>query len=340
MSFATEQVIGARLLTPRGRISVIRQVQRPHLCSDLLRFAAFFSTAAIYVAAEIRFTEEATASVLAEISTFRQLSPRRISHITVVIIFTGDITAILPAIHSDIYRTLRVWAGESARAPTLSYRIKENSALLLSEEKWDAWWEDYIELAFCLLEIEFRRAEAAPFGEGPEHPEDSVELMIIQAWRTAEEGDLLGFVFGKVEEGNLTLITDELLIFLTQLVDDLPLDILSRCDERPGTHVLSRTLEPHLVWSTCTEIDEDNCLYPSQALYLEIDVTDLTFWDPIARRNVAQDEEEEEEEQGEGLSSEERDDPNYVPERETGTTNGLSQQRGKNEEEERRKRKR
>ncbi|GBG74836.1 hypothetical protein CBR_g19348 [Chara braunii] len=232
----------------------------------------------------------------------------------------------------------------SARAPTLSYRVKENSAPLLSEEKWDAWWEDYIELAFYLLEIEIRWSEAAPFGEGPEHPEDSVELLIIQAWRTAEQGDLLGIVFAKVEEGNLTLITDELLVFLTQLVDDLPLDILSRSDEHPGTHVLSRALEPHLVWSTCTEIDEDNCLYPSQAFYLEIDVTDLTFWDLIARRNAAQDEEiggAEEEEEEEEPSGGERDYQDYVPERETGIAGGSSQSQEKNEEEEeQRKRKR
>ncbi|GBG69985.1 hypothetical protein CBR_g4813 [Chara braunii] len=232
----------------------------------------------------------------------------------------------------------------SARTPTHSYRIKENSASLLSEEKWDAWWEDYIELAFYLLEVEFRWSKAAPFGEGPEHPEDSVELLIIQAWRTAEQGDLLGIVFGKVEEGNLTLITDELLVFLTQLADDLPLDILSRSDKQPGTHVLSRTLEPHLVWSTCTEIDEDNCLYPSQTIYLEIDVTDLTFWDPIARRNAAQDEEiggvEEEEEEEEPLG-EERDNPDYVPERKTRVASGSGQPSMKNEgEEELRKRKR
>ncbi|GBG81109.1 hypothetical protein CBR_g31785 [Chara braunii] len=384
MSFATEQVIGARLLTPRGRISVIRQVQRPHLCSDLLRFATFFSTAAIYEAAEFRFTEEATTHVLAEISAFRRLSPPGISHIAVVVVFTGDITAIPPVIPPTSIGRCAPGSGKcgqrgqislldeeipscrpmtqtsssarlkarqrscfrsfSWRAPTLSYRIKENSAPLLSEEKWDAWWEDYIELAFCLLEIEFRWSEAAPFREGPEHPEDSVELMIIQAWRTAKQGDLLGIVFGKVEEGNLTLIADELLVFLTQLVDDLPLDILSRSDEKTGTHVLSRTLEPHLVWSTCMEIDEDNCLYPSQALYLEIDVTDLTFWDPIARRNAAQDEEigrtEEEEEEVEP-SGEERDDPDYVPERGTRITSGSGQPSKKNEEEEeQRKRKR
>ncbi|GBG93262.1 hypothetical protein CBR_g62249 [Chara braunii] len=198
---------------------------------------------------------------------------------------------------------------QSARAPTFSYRVKENSAPLLSEEKWDAWWEDYIELAFCLLEIEFRWSEAAPFGQGPEHPEDSVELLIIQAKRTAEQGDLLGFVFGKVEEGNLTLITDELLVFLTQLVDDLPLNILSRSDNQPDTH----------------------------ALYLEIDVTDLTFWELIARRNAAQDEEigeAEEEEEGEEPSSEERDHPDYVPVKEAGIADGSSQPREKNEEEE------
>ncbi|GBG73365.1 hypothetical protein CBR_g16079 [Chara braunii] len=165
----------------------------------------------------------------------------------------------------NIQRTKAMILGEplSARAPTLSYRVKETSAPLLSEEKWDAWWEDYTELVFCLLEKEFRRSESAPFEEGPEHPEDSVELLIIQAWGTAEEGDLLGIVFGKVEEGGLVLITSELLVFLTQLVDDLHLDILARCDEQPDTDVLTRTLEPHLVWSTCTEIDEDNCLYPS-----------------------------------------------------------------------------
>ncbi|GBG81617.1 hypothetical protein CBR_g32609 [Chara braunii] len=223
---------------------------------------------------------------------------------------------------------------QSARAPTLSYRVKENGTPLLSEEKWDAWWENYIELAFCLLEIEFRWSEAAPFGEGLEHPEDSVEFLIIRAWRTAEQGDLLGFLFRKVEEGNPTLITDELLVFLTQLADDLPLDILSHSDKQPGTHVLSRTLEPHLVWSTCTKIDEDNCLYPSQALCLEIDVTDLTFWDPIARQNVAQDEEirrADEEEEEEEPSSEERDDPDYVPDREAGIADKSNQPQAQDE---------
>ncbi|GBG80111.1 hypothetical protein CBR_g30478 [Chara braunii] len=118
------------------------------------------------------------------------------------------------------------------------------------------------------------------------------------------------------------------------LADDLPLDILSHSDKQPGTHVLSRMLEPHLVWSTCTEIDEDNCLYASQALYLEIDVTNLTFWDSIARQNVAQDEEirrADEEEEEEELSSEERDDPDYVPDKEAGTVDESNQPRAEDE---------
>ncbi|GBG88487.1 hypothetical protein CBR_g47957 [Chara braunii] len=142
------------------------------------------------------------------------------------------------------------------------------------------------------------------------------------------EGELLGIVFGKVEEGHLEAITDELLVFLAQLVDDLPLDILLRCDGKSGSDVLARALAPHLLWSTCTELDGDNCFYPYPSLYLEIDVTDLTLWDPFIRReNVlgASDEEEEEEEEKEEEEEEEeeeeseeeesgtdRDDPDYI----------------------------
>ncbi|GBG69162.1 hypothetical protein CBR_g3862 [Chara braunii] len=292
MSFATEPVIGARLLTPRGRIIVIRQVQRAHLCSDLLRFATFFSTAAIYEVAEFRFTKEATTHVLAEISAFRRLSPPGISHIIVVVVFTGDITAIPPgpAIHSNIYRTLRAWAGEVRAAWTDLLARRGDTVVPVHD-----------------TDFQLRSSRRSP----------AIVLLELRPFTPPQ---------------------------LVILVDDLSLDILSRSDEQPGTHVLSRTLEPHLVWSTCTEIDEDNCLYPSQALYLEIDVTDLTFWDPIARRNAAQDKEiggAEEEEEEEEPSSEERDDPDYVPERETGIASGSSQPRKKNEEEEeQRKRKR
>ncbi|GBG71802.1 hypothetical protein CBR_g9211 [Chara braunii] len=102
----------------------------------------------------------------------------------------------------------------------------------------------------------------------------------------------------------------------------MPLDILSRYDNQSGTHVLSRTLEPRLLWSTCTELDGGNCVHPSQALFLEIDVTDLTVWDPIIRQGNAWQEEQEGEEEGEEEeeeekeSSEDSEDPDYIQEEE------------------------
>ncbi|GBG89199.1 hypothetical protein CBR_g48907 [Chara braunii] len=234
---------------------------------------------------------------------------------------------------------------QSAHTPSLSYRIKQICVPILDEEKWDGWWEAYAKLVFCLLEVGFRWFEPAPYGEGPKLPDDEVELLIVQAWRTTTEGNLLGILFGKVDDGNLAPITSELLVFLTQLVDDLPLDILSRCDNQSGTHMLSRTLESRLLWSTCTELDDDNYVYQSQAPFLEIDVTDLTLWDPIVRRGNARQREEESEDEKEEESSEDRDDPDYVqgkeeedeegePAEEEGVAGEPSQQLGRSKEEE------
>ncbi|GBG88173.1 hypothetical protein CBR_g46662 [Chara braunii] len=171
-------------------------------------------------------------------------------------------------------------------------------------------------LGFYLEDVVFHWAEPAPEAKGGEVQDDEVELLIVQAWRTDTEGELLGILFGKVEKGHLGAITNELLVFLAQLVDDLPLEIPSRCDEKPGPNVLTRTHAPHLLWSTCTELDGDNCLYTSLSLYLEIGVTDLTLWDPFVRRGNAlgaSDEEEEEEEEAEEEESDtDQDDPDYI----------------------------
>ncbi|GBG66667.1 hypothetical protein CBR_g66802 [Chara braunii] len=129
-----------------------------------------------------------------------------------------------------------------------------------------------------------------------EVPDDEVELLILQAWRTNMERELLGILFGKVRNNHLEPITKEVLIFLAQLLDDLPLDIISHGDQRPTPITLTDTLAPHLLRSLCTEIDGDNCYYPSSGHYLVIDVTDLTFWDPIIRRGEERQEESEEEE--------------------------------------------
>ncbi|GBG58920.1 hypothetical protein CBR_g24271 [Chara braunii] len=161
-------------------------------------------------------------------------------------------------------------------------------------------------LSFCLLEVMFHWAEPADKNEEDEIPDDEVELLIVQAWRMDMEGEFLGLLFGKVKDDHMEPITNEVLVFLAQLLDDLPLDIISRCDERPAVATLTRTLVPHLLWSTCAELDGDNtdkCYYPSSGHYLAIDVTDLTLWDPIIRRveveGVVDDAEKEREEESE-----------------------------------------
>ncbi|GBG76034.1 hypothetical protein CBR_g21274 [Chara braunii] len=97
----------------------------------------------------------------------------------------------------------------SAHAPTLSFCIKPLNVLILNEDKWNDWWGAYLEFSFCLVEVIFHWSGPTPGGEGTKVPKDEVELLIVQAWRTETEGELLGIVFGKVEEGNLTLITSE-----------------------------------------------------------------------------------------------------------------------------------
>ncbi|GBG79370.1 hypothetical protein CBR_g29518 [Chara braunii] len=181
----------------------------------------------------------------------------------------------------------------------LSFRIRQLEVPILDLGKWAGWWNAYVTLSFCLLEVVFHWAEPADKDEEDEVPDDEVELLIVQAWRTDMEGELLGILFGKVRDDHLKPITSEDSVFLAQLLDDLPLDIILRCDEWPTVATLTRTLVPHLLWSRCTELDGDNCYYPSSGHYLVIDVTDLTLWDPVIRRvkvgGEANDEEVEEE---------------------------------------------
>ncbi|GBG78646.1 hypothetical protein CBR_g27872 [Chara braunii] len=88
-----------------------------------------------------------------------------------------------------------------------------------------------------------------------EHPAwlENLELLIIQAWRTNMEGDLLGFLFGSVRPGHRQLIAQELIAPIVQLADDLSPDIVSQSDNSPAPHVLPRTLDPYLQWSACLE---------------------------------------------------------------------------------------
>ncbi|GBG74639.1 hypothetical protein CBR_g19046 [Chara braunii] len=208
---------------------------------------------------------------------------------------------------------------QSATDAPLSFRIEQLEVSILEAAKWRKWWNAYVAWSFCLLRVVFHWAESANKDEEDEVPEDEVELLIVQAWRTDTEGELLGILFGKPRDDHLEPITSEVLIFLSQLLGDLPLDIISRCDQRPTPTALTCTLALHLMWSPCTEINGDNCCYPSSGHYLVIDVIDVTFWDPIIRRGEEREEasgeieevSEEEEEEDEDNSGPESDDPDY-----------------------------
>ncbi|GBG82326.1 hypothetical protein CBR_g34609 [Chara braunii] len=104
-----------------------------------------------------------------------------------------------------------------------------------------------------------------------EHPAclENVELLIIQAWKTNVEGDLLGFLFGSVRPGHRQLIAQELIAPIVQLADDLSLDIVSQSDDSPAPHVLARSLDPYLQWSTCLEEPGDEDTLPSRQEYLK-----------------------------------------------------------------------
>ncbi|GBG63701.1 hypothetical protein CBR_g39012 [Chara braunii] len=166
-----------------------------------------------------------------------------------------------------------------------------------------------IEYASCTVPDE-RRNNSAPQGElqltwtrDIEHRAGSeyLELLIIQAWRTEVEGDLLGFLSGSVRPGHRQLIVQELTIPLAQLVDDLPRDFASQSDESLVPHVLSRTLTPHLQWSACLEEQGSDSNPPSQREYLDPRrIIDLAFFQPptTSEEEVLTLEEEEEESEG------------------------------------------
>ncbi|GBG71847.1 hypothetical protein CBR_g10786 [Chara braunii] len=137
-----------------------------------------------------------------------------------------------------------------------------------------------------------------------------------EAMRPGTEGNFMGIIFGEVRDDNLSAIMDELLVFLVKVLDDLPLEILSCCNERPRTRTLTRSLEPHLLWSTCIELDEGSYYLPSRGVFLTVDITDLSTWDPLVRRILegqTREEVQEEEEESEGSAEDEErnDDPDH-----------------------------
>ncbi|GBG79848.1 hypothetical protein CBR_g30113 [Chara braunii] len=132
-----------------------------------------------------------------------------------------------------------------------------------------------------------------------EHPAwiENPELLIIQAWRTNVEGDLLGFLFGLVQPGRRQLIAQELIAPIVQLADDLSPDIYSQSDDNPAPHVLERSLDPYLQWTACLEDPRDEDTQSSRQEYLKpYDIIPHTFY-PRAEEVVIDDDDEEDEDE-------------------------------------------
>ncbi|GBG68397.1 hypothetical protein CBR_g2941 [Chara braunii] len=132
-----------------------------------------------------------------------------------------------------------------------------------------------------------------------EHPAwiKNVELLIIQAWRTNVEGDLLGFLFGSVRPGRRQLIAQELITPIVQLADDLSPDIFSQSDDSPAPYVLKRSLDPYLQWTACLEEPRDEDTLPSRQEYLKrYDIIPHAFY-PKEEEVVINDDEEDNDEE-------------------------------------------
>ncbi|GBG85900.1 hypothetical protein CBR_g40713 [Chara braunii] len=134
-----------------------------------------------------------------------------------------------------------------------------------------------------------------------EHPAyiEYLELLILQAWRTDVEGDLLGFLFGSVRPGHRQPITQELVVPLAQLADDLSLDIVSQSDDSPASHVITRTLAPYLQWTACLEEPGSDSTLPSRQEYLKpYGIIDRAFYPKEEPEEALEGEEEATEDEG------------------------------------------
>ncbi|GBG59242.1 hypothetical protein CBR_g32258 [Chara braunii] len=126
---------------------------------------------------------------------------------------------------------------------------------------------------------------------------ENPELLIIQAWRTNVEGDLLGFLFGSVQSGRCQLIAQELIAPIVQLADDPSPDIYSQSDDSPAPYIFERSLDPYLQWTACLEEPRDEDTLPSRQEYLKpYDIIPHAFY-PRAEEVVIDDDDDEEEEE-------------------------------------------
>ncbi|GBG62595.1 hypothetical protein CBR_g31231 [Chara braunii] len=198
----------------------------------------------------------------------------------------------------------------------------------IKPEQWLRWWQTYVTLLLCLVDLDLMWWKD---GEQPAVSEN-VELLLIQAWRTDTEGDFLGFVFRSVETGHRRTIINELLVLQTELLDDLPLDVISHSDKSPVPHILSHHLVPYLQWSACLEGDDDNACYPSHN-YLDPGTIADALFNPVSGGEEEEEKEEEEEEDEEETSEEDEDYSEYN-DHETGVVSEKEEEEEEVEEQE------
>ncbi|GBG88679.1 hypothetical protein CBR_g48211 [Chara braunii] len=132
-----------------------------------------------------------------------------------------------------------------------------------------------------------------------EHPTwiENPELLIIQAWRTNVEGDLLGFLFGSVRPGRRHLIAQEVIAPIVQLADDLSPDIYFQSDDSPAPYIFERSLDPYLQWTACLEEPREEDTLPSRQEYLKpYEIIPHSFY-PRAEEVVIDDDEEEDDDE-------------------------------------------
>ncbi|GBG93345.1 hypothetical protein CBR_g65706, partial [Chara braunii] len=166
------------------------------------------------------------------------------------------------------------------------------------------------EYDFDIIHLEDRKARVMwTWHEDHRQWAEYLKLLIIQAWRTEVEGDLLRFLFGLVRPDHRQPIVHELTVPLAQLAGDLPLEIVSQSDDSPVPHVLTRTLAPYLQWPACLEEPVTRRNPPSQRDKLNPhEIVDLAFFqDRTASENedveIEAEEEEEVEEEADGEES-------------------------------------
>ncbi|GBG70714.1 hypothetical protein CBR_g8013 [Chara braunii] len=105
-----------------------------------------------------------------------------------------------------------------------------------------------------------------------------ISMLLAQMWpnESATDGTLVGLLCGEIAKGGRATVAYELLTFLSQLIDDLPTDIISYNPSDPkqtAPETLERKLTPTVIWANCTEdygqylSDHD----PTAWCYLDLD---------------------------------------------------------------------